>query len=136
MKKAAAITLMTITAAMVMTECGEAKKAQTGEMMSDNREEREEVGDSQKSQAFQKSQASQENSQTVAWTSEVSKLEEGLLAVRYDGDYGFEAFLEQGGASSDGEVIRFLTQNVFLGAKDVSFETGSFGCSTLSVIGD
>lgn len=136
MKKAAAITLMTITAAMVMTGCGEAKKAQTGEMMSDNREEREEVGDSQKSQAFQKSQASQENSQTVAWTSEVSKLEEGLLAVRYDGDYGFEAFLEQGGASSDGEVIRFLTQNVFLGAKDVSFETGSFGCSTLSVMGD
>ncbi len=130
MKKAAAITLMAITTAMVMTGCGEAQKDQTGKMMSDNRDERGEAGDSQKSQA------SQENSQTVVWTPEVTELEDGLWAVRYDGDYGFEAFLEQGGASSDEEVIQFLKRNVFLGTVDVSFETGSFGCSTLSVIGE
>lgn len=31
----------------------------------------------------------------------IVKLEKGLSAVRYDGDYGFEDYLRQGGASSD-----------------------------------
>lgn len=68
----------------------------------------------------------------MTWTEEITELEDGFSAVRYDGDYGFEAFLEQGGAASDLEVIRFLTNNVILGAADLELNTRSFACSTIS----
>ena len=38
----------------------------------------------------------------VSPTSEIVELEDGFSTVRYDGDYGFDGFLAQGGASSDG----------------------------------
>lgn len=34
----------------------------------------------------------------------VEKLEDGLYAMEYEGDYGFDGFLAQGGASSDNAV--------------------------------
>ena len=64
---------------------------------------------------------------------EIRQLENGLSAVRYDGDYWFSQFLEQGGASSDSEVIQFITGQLQLGSADIGFETGGFGCSTLAV---
>lgn len=69
---------------------------------------------------------------TSVWTEEITELEDGLSAVLYSGDYGFDAFLEQGGASTDSDVIRFLTNNVILGAADIKLRTEGFGCSTLS----
>ena len=39
----------------------------------------------------------------VTPTEEIVEYEEGFSVVRYDGDYGFDAFLAQGGAFSDGE---------------------------------
>lgn len=64
---------------------------------------------------------------------EIRQIENGLSAVRYDGDYWFSQFLEQGGASSDSEVVQFITGQLQLGSADIGFGTGGFGCSTLTV---
>lgn len=66
-------------------------------------------------------------------TKQETKLEDGFSAVRYEGDYGFDGFIEQGGASSDKEVIKYLGRNLLSGAGNLSLKTGSFGCSALSV---
>ena len=60
------------------------------------------------------------------------ELEKGFSAVRYDGDYGFDEFLSGGGASSDKEVIGFLTENLLSGMK-AGFDGNGFGCSTIAV---
>ncbi|MDO5294076.1 MAG: C45 family peptidase [bacterium] len=65
----------------------------------------------------------------------IVSLEEGLLAVRYDGDYRFDEFLRQGGASSDKELIRFLTRQLKMDTSDLQIETKGFGCSTIAVPG-
>ena len=42
----------------------------------------------------------------ITTTSEITKLERGFSAVRYDGDYSFDQFLEQGGgAESDQDAL-------------------------------
>ncbi len=61
----------------------------------------------------------------------ITELEDGLSAVRYEGDYGFDKFLSRGGASTDGEVIRFLAENL-LGNLDLGFAGDIFGCSTIT----
>lgn len=70
---------------------------------------------------------------SVMPTEQETQLEDGFSAVRYEGDYGFDMFIEQGGASSDTEVIKYLSRYLLLGAGNLSFKTGGFGCSTLSV---
>ena len=40
----------------------------------------------------------------------IEKLEDGLYSMEYTGDYGFDEFLQQGGATSDGAVSEFLTE--------------------------
>lgn len=66
-------------------------------------------------------------------TSEILQLEEGLSAVRYDGDYGFDSLLAQGGASSDGEVIEYLADNLLSGLDLGDLLGGIFGCSTIAI---
>ena len=65
----------------------------------------------------------------------VEKLEDGLYYMEYKGDYGFDTFLEKGGAASDGDVanylIEFLSRGFYKVASNV--ETGNFGCSTICV---
>ncbi len=68
----------------------------------------------------------------IAPTDKITKLEDGLSAVRYEGDYGFDEFLSGGGASSDQEVVDFLTENL-LGNLDLEFAGEIFGCSTITV---
>ncbi len=65
-------------------------------------------------------------------TGKITELEDGLSSVRYDGDYGFDKFLSSGGASTDGEVIQYLAENL-LGGLDVGFAGEIFGCSTITV---
>lgn len=65
-------------------------------------------------------------------TEKIAELEDGLSTVRYEGDYGFDEFLSRGGASSDREVIGYLTENL-LGSLDLEFGGGVFGCSTITV---
>ena len=73
-----------------------------------------------------------ENLESVLLTNEIRELENGLSAVKYEGDYGFDAFLSARGASSDREVIGFLAENLLSGM-DIGFSQESFGCSTISV---
>ena len=75
----------------------------------------------------------EENVATITLSTEIDELEEGLSAVRYQGDYGFDSFLEQGGAASDQEVVQYLAENLLSGL-DLGDILGSiFGCSTLAV---
>lgn len=69
----------------------------------------------------------------VSLTSEIAELEDGFSAVRYDGDYGFDNFLAGGGASSDGEVIDYLAENLLSDLNLGDLLGGFFGCSTIAV---
>ena len=71
-----------------------------------------------------------ENTVRITPTSEITELETGLSTVRYEGDYGFDTFLEQGGAGSDTDVAAYITS---LLAQEIYMEGAPFGCSTLSV---
>lgn len=73
-----------------------------------------------------------ENLENVLPANEIRELENGLSAVKYEGDYAFDAFLSAGGASSDREVIGFLAENLLSGM-NTQFSQESFGCSTISV---
>ncbi len=61
----------------------------------------------------------------------ITELEDGLSTVRYEGDYCFDKFLSDGGASTDGEVVEFLTENL-LENSDLGFAGEIFGCSTIA----
>lgn len=63
----------------------------------------------------------------------VQKLEDGFYYMEYEPDYGFDRFLEQGGAASDLDVAKFVGKDLFKGLVYPRFLGGSFGCSTLSV---
>ncbi len=63
----------------------------------------------------------------------VTELESGFSVVRFEGNDGFDAFLNQGGAESDREVLQFLTGTMLGSAEGLAFEGGAFGCSTISV---
>lgn len=66
-------------------------------------------------------------------TADVAMLEEGLSCVRFAGDSRLDAFLAQGGASSDGEVVSFLAGEVAGPLAGIaSLVGGAFGCSTLA----
>ena len=69
----------------------------------------------------------------VALTAEIKELESGFSAVKYDGDYAFDLFLEQGGADSDQAVLRFLMDHLLGGSTGLQMGGGAFGCSTISV---
>lgn len=70
---------------------------------------------------------------SVRPTSEIVALEEGLSAVRYEGDYGFSEFLAGGGAASDAQVVGYLADNLLSGLNLDSLLGGVFGCSTVAV---
>lgn len=71
---------------------------------------------------------------TVQVDSEIEELEKGLSAVRYEGEDGFSAFLSEGGAKTDGEVVRFLADSFLAGNQGAfTMDTQAFGCSTFSV---
>lgn len=65
----------------------------------------------------------------------IEKLDDGLWSMEYKGDYGFDEFLAQGGAASDGEMAEYIACFLSHGfwKTDASDAGESFGCSTLSV---
>lgn len=73
------------------------------------------------------------NAENITLENNITQLEDGLSAVRYEGEYGFDEFLEQGGARSDQEVAEYLTTSISDGGLKVLFGGNPFGCSTLSV---
>lgn len=63
----------------------------------------------------------------------ITELEDGLSVVRYEGNYGFDEFLEQGGASSDMGVVEYVSGRLMDNIPEILFGGNPFGCSTLSV---
>lgn len=72
----------------------------------------------------------------VAPTEKITSLEDGLSTVSFNGNYEFDRFLTQGGASSDADVIGFLTEYLLSDASELKFEQNAFGCSTIAVEGE
>lgn len=75
-----------------------------------------------------------EEYEIIPLTAEITELEDGFFAVRYEGDYGFDEFLTQGGASSDSEVVAYLSEHLLSGF-DLGFLGDVFGCSTIAATG-
>lgn len=75
------------------------------------------------------------NTVRVTPTEDMEELEEGLSMIRYEGNYGFDEFLDRGGAVTDGEVAAFLMESLSEGGLSLIFGGNPFGCSTLSVAG-
>lgn len=65
----------------------------------------------------------------------VARLEDGLYAMEYAGDYGFDEFLDQGGAESANELADYLVNFLSHGfyTQDSSAQPADFGCSALVV---
>lgn len=68
----------------------------------------------------------------VAPSKDLIQLEDGLSYMQYDGEYGFQSFIEAGGAATDEEVVQYLMNHVVNGIEGLSFSDLLFGCSTLS----
>ncbi len=51
-----------------------------------------------------------------------------------DGDYYFEKFIEEGGASSDGELIQFVTDNITKGLIPIDMSSPEIGCSSFTCV--
>lgn len=74
-----------------------------------------------------------EQTDSIALSEKIIELTDGLSAVRHSGNYGFDEFLAQGGASSDAEVVSFLMENGIADFGNLLFGGNPFGCSTLAV---
>lgn len=95
--------------------------------------------------AEQRIQAAKETGNTEPQTSpaeiispgeEILPLEEGLSAVRVEGEDGFREFLAGGGAASDREVAEYLAEQILSDIPGLILGGNPFGCSTLSVTGE
>lgn len=67
---------------------------------------------------------------------EILRLEDGLSAVRMEGEDGFTEFLARGGAASDMEVVEYLSEQMLSDIPGLIFGGNPFGCSTLSAQGE
>lgn len=63
---------------------------------------------------------------------EIVFLEKGLVAVRFDGDSGFDAFLEFGGAKNDAELLDFYKNYTGHMNTNLGIKSKGFGCSVVS----
>lgn len=61
----------------------------------------------------------------------VRKVQDNLYSMIYEGDYGFDEFLKQGGAATDGEVGDYLTGFITSRSAEISVQTDDHGCSTI-----
>lgn len=95
---------------------------------SNNREEKDVINDEEQSPG-------QISAETVTLDEQIIELEDGLSVVRYEGNYGFDEFLAQGGAASDQAVAEYLTSSISDSGLRVLFGGNPFGCSTLSAAG-
>lgn len=55
-----------------------------------------------------------------------------VYEISMSGDYYFDKFLEQGGASSDQDLINFLVDNLTKGVIDIDLNAPSIGCSSFT----
>lgn len=80
-------------------------------------------------------QVGNDNLTVIEPTVKITELESGLSTVRYDEDYGFDQFIDRGGASSDEELVSFISEQILSGKVSLVVNQDVFGCSTLAVKG-
>ena len=70
---------------------------------------------------------------TAAMT--VTKLNDGLYSMSYEGDFGFDAYMEQGGGSTAEEMAEYITSFLSHGfySADSGESDATVGCSTITV---
>lgn len=120
-KQRICVVILLFAVSMVAAGCGKTESEQT--------EQGSEALQSEQGNGEQK----KEDADFITPTSEIVSLEDGFSVVKYSGDYKWDEFLEQGGASSDADVMEFLTKYLFSGESVFEFIGSTFGCSTLSV---
>lgn len=134
-KRVIMLFIMSLVLQSTISGCGlnEAAPANTEEV------KRNEAGNSKSDSGQTSDQTSDQISGEISNINKISpdtgitKLEVDLSAVRYEGDYGFDSFLEQGGASSDEEVVEYVSSRLASNLPELLFGGNPFGCSTLSV---
>ena len=119
-KQKISLLMLLFVVSVLATGCGKTESAQT--------ENGSEVLQSNKGNGEERMEDTD-----ITPTSEIVSLEDGFSVVKYSGDYKLDEFLEQGGASSDADVMGFLTKHLFSGESVLEFFGGIFGCSALSV---
>ncbi len=65
----------------------------------------------------------------------VHAIDDNLYYLEYHGDYGFDDFLQQGGASSDAEMAQYIATFLsggFMAEANVNLAAAPFACSALS----
>lgn len=78
--------------------------------------------------------ASKESSiESISPTEKILQLEDGLSVISVAGDFGFERFLEAGGAKSDSELVSFISEQLLSSGVELTASGNPFGCSTFSV---
>lgn len=128
-KKMLFIFICCVSFAGVVIGCNRQKHSESSNNVTSNtREEKNAINDEEQS-------TEQINAETVVLGEQIIELEDGLSAVRYEGNYGFDEFLAQGGAASDQAVAEYLTSSISDGGLRVLLGGNPFGCSTLSVAG-
>lgn len=55
-----------------------------------------------------------------------------VYQINFSGDYSFDAFLSQGGASTDAELISFITRSITKGIIPMHIKTSSIACSAFT----
>ncbi len=120
-KQISCLIMLLFVVSMLAAGCGKAESEQA--------EKRSEALQSEQKNGEQKT----EDINIITPTSEIVSLEDGFSAVKYSGDYKLDEFLEQGGASTDVEVMSFLTEHLFSGESGLKYSGDVFGCSTISV---
>ncbi|MCH5267391.1 MAG: linear amide C-N hydrolase [Lachnospiraceae bacterium] len=115
------LVMLMLTVTMLVAGCGKTESSQV----------------EKEGKALQSEQGNEEekmqDTESITPTSEIVSLEDGFSTVKYSGDYKLNEFLEQGGASTDAEVMRFLTEHLFSGVSGLKYSGDVFGCSTISV---
>ena len=128
-KKMLFIFICCVSFAGVVIGCNRQKHSESSNNVTSNtREEKKAINNEEQS-------TEQINAETVVLGEQIIELEDGLSAVRYEGNYGFDEFLAQGGAASDQAVAEYLTSSISDGGLRVLLGGNPFGCSTLSVAG-
>ena len=70
----------------------------------------------------------------IATVASIQKVDDyPLYQMTYQGDYGIDEFVEQGGASSDAELIDFVVQRLMKGLP-VTIELPDLACSTFNAV--
>lgn len=137
-KRAIIIFMLSLVLQSTLTGCGQSETSQANTNMEKVRGKEGNTMENTERNARQKrdqnsDQTELSNINKISPDTSITKLEEDLSVVRYEGDYGFGSFLEQGGASSDEEVVEYVSSRLSSNLPELLFGGNPFGCSTLSV---